>query len=53
MSPAMPSDKECIDFLFFAHDRLVGNREAMKQYLAWETGLLAQLSEQDRLAFRL
>jgi hypothetical protein len=25
----------------------------MKQYLAWETGLIAQLDEQDRKLFRV
>jgi hypothetical protein len=25
----------------------------MRQYLAWETGLIAQLDEQDRQAFRI
>jgi hypothetical protein len=25
----------------------------MKQYLAWETGLIAQLDEQERAAFRI
>jgi hypothetical protein len=25
----------------------------MKQYLSWETGLMAQLDEQDRKAFRV
>jgi rhodanese-related sulfurtransferase len=52
-SPAVPSDAECIDYLFFVHDRHAGNREAMKQYLAWETGLLAQLDGQDRASFRI
>ena len=52
-SPAVPPDAECIDYLFFVHDRHAGNREAMKQYLAWETGLLAQLDEQDRASFRI
>lgn len=52
-SPAMPADADCIDYLFFVHDRHAGNREAMKQYLAWETGLMAQLSAQDKQAFRL
>ena len=52
-SPEVPSDAECIDYLFFVHDRHAGNREAMKQYLAWETGLLAQLDEQDRQSFRV
>ncbi|HZM43687.1 MAG TPA: rhodanese-like domain-containing protein [Burkholderiales bacterium] len=52
-SPAVPADVECIDYLFFVHDRHAGNREAMKQYLAWETGLLAQLDGQDRASFRI
>jgi len=52
-SPADPPDAECIDYLFFVHDRHAGNREAMKQYLAWETGLIAQLDEQDRASFRI
>jgi hypothetical protein len=52
-SPDTPADGECIDYLFFVHDRHAGNREAMKQYLAWETGLMAQLGEQDKSVFRL
>lgn len=52
-SPAVPPDADCIDYLFFVHDRHTGNREAMRQYLAWETGLMAQLDEQERAAFRL
>ena len=52
-SPADPPDAECIDYLFFVHDRHAGNREAMKQYLAWETGLIAQLDEQDRAVFKV
>src|SRR5262249_8101557 len=52
-SPDTPRDADCIDYLFFVHDRHSGNRKAMKQYLAWETGLLAQLDDQDRAAFRL
>lgn len=52
-SPDIPADSECIDYLFFVHDRHAGNREAMKQYLAWETGLMAQLGDQDKAAFRL
>ena len=47
-SAESPPDRECIDYLFFVHDRHAGNREAMKQYLAWETGLIAQLDDQDR-----
>ena len=52
-SPATPPDLECIDYLFFVHDRHAGNREAMKQYLAWETGLIAQLDEKDRELFKV
>jgi rhodanese-related sulfurtransferase len=52
-SPANPPDAECIDHLFFVHDRHAGNREAMRQYLAWETGLIAQLDEQDKTSFRI
>jgi rhodanese-related sulfurtransferase len=52
-SPANPPDAECIDHLFFVHDRHAGNREAMTQYLAWETGLIAQLDEHERASFRI
>jgi len=52
-SPADPPDAECIDYLFFVHDRHAGNREAMKQYLAWETGLIARLDEDERASFRI
>jgi hypothetical protein len=52
-TPGAPPDAECIDHLFFVHDRHAGNKAAMRQYLAWETGLIAQLDEQDRRAFRI
>jgi rhodanese-related sulfurtransferase len=52
-SPEIPPDSDCIDYLFFVHDRHAGNHAAMKQYLAWETGLIAQLDEQDRKLFRV
>ena len=52
-SPGVPADTDCIDYLFFVHDRHAGNQEAMRQYLAWETGLLAQLDAQDKAAFRI
>ena len=51
-SAALP-DSECIDFLFFVHDRHDGNKEAARQYLAWETGLSAQLDERERAAFNI
>jgi rhodanese-related sulfurtransferase len=52
-SPSVPADADCIDYLFFVHDRHAGNREAMKQYLTWETGLIAQLDEQEKASFRI
>jgi rhodanese-related sulfurtransferase len=52
-TPDSPPDAECIDYLFFVHDRHTGNKAAMKQYLAWETGLMAQLDDQDKSAFRI
>ena len=52
-SPGVPPHAECIDYLFFVHDRHAGKREAMKQYLAWETNLVNQLDEQDRASFRI
>jgi cystathionine beta-lyase len=48
-SPDSPADDQCIDFLFFTHDRHSGNKDAARQYLAWEIGLLAQMSD-DELA---
>jgi rhodanese-related sulfurtransferase len=52
-TPALPADADCIDYLFFVHDRHDGNKEAARRYLAWETGLVAQLDAQERAAFRL
>jgi rhodanese-related sulfurtransferase len=50
-TPDRPSDVDCIDFLFFTHDRQ-SNPDAARQYLTWETGLLAQLDDQERGVFR-
>jgi rhodanese-related sulfurtransferase len=52
-SPDTPPDKECIDFLFFTARRHDNDPEAARKYLAWETGLLAQLDEQERGVFRI
>ena len=52
-SDDVPADRECVDYLFFVHDRHAGNREAMKQYLSWETGLIAQLDSEERKLFRV
>jgi rhodanese-related sulfurtransferase len=51
--PDHPADADCIDFLFFVHGRHDGDAEAARQYLAWETGLLAQLDPQERGTFRV
>ena len=47
----LPADAECIDYLFFVHDRHDGNKAAARRYLEWETGLLAQLDERELAAF--
>lgn len=52
-SPDVPPDAECIDHLFFVHDRHAGSRDAMKQYLAWETGLIAQLDSEEKAVFKV
>ncbi|EIF33142.1 Rhodanese-related sulfurtransferase [Burkholderia sp. Ch1-1] len=41
-----------IDYLFFTHDRHAGNKAASREYLSWELGLLGQLDELERSAFR-
>ena len=48
-----PGEAEAIDYLFFVHDRHTGNKAAMRGYLAWETGLIAQLDAQERAVFDL
>lgn len=52
-TPDSPSDAECIDFLFFVHDRHDGNLDAMRRYLDWETGLIAQMDAVERAEYRL
>lgn len=49
-SPDDPTEAECIDHLWFVHDRHEGNLDAARRYLAWETGLLAQLEADERAA---
>ena len=44
---AMPPNSDCIDFLFFVHDRHDGNKDAARRYLEWETGLIAQLDQDE------
>lgn len=52
-TPELPSNADCIDYLFFVHDRHEGNREAAMQYLAWETHLIEQLDPQELAGFRV
>lgn len=51
-SPNSPTEAECIDHLFFVHDRHDGNLDAARRYLEWETGLLAQLDSDERAVLR-
>jgi rhodanese-related sulfurtransferase len=52
-TPSDPPDADCIDYLFFVHDRHDGNLDAARRYLSWETGLLAQIDECERAGFRI
>lgn len=42
-APGEPADVERIDFLFWVHDRHLGNDQAARDYLSWEENLPAQL----------
>ncbi|TAL87295.1 MAG: sulfurtransferase [Candidimonas sp.] len=46
-----PPDEDCIDYLFFVHDRHDGNKAAARKYLEWETHLVSQIDEQERNTF--
>lgn len=50
---ALLPDDQCIDYLFFVHDRHDGNKAAARQYLEWETNLIAQLDDKERNTFLL
>lgn len=52
-SADLPSDDDRIDFLFFVHDRHEGNLDASRAYLAWETGLIAQLDPRELAQFKV
>jgi rhodanese-related sulfurtransferase len=52
-TPGSPPDEQRIDFLFFVHDRHDGNKDAARQYLAWELNLVNQIDEAERKAYRL
>jgi len=50
-APDALTDAKCIDFLFFVHDRHAGNKDAARQYLAWEIGLIGQMTPQEIASF--
>lgn len=50
---ALLPDDECIDYLFFVHDRHAGNKAAARQYLAWETDLIHQIDSHERSLFTI
>jgi cystathionine beta-lyase len=52
-SPLSPSDDECIDYLFWAHDRQKGNDAASLEYFRWELGLPAQLANDGTARVRI
>lgn len=48
-----PMDRRtAVDRVWFVHDRHDGNRAASLRYLAWETGLVAELDADERAEFR-
>lgn len=51
-TPSEPPDSERIDFLFFVHDRHEGSMESARRYLEWETGLIAQMDDDEMAVFR-
>ena len=52
-TPDLPADEARIDYLFFVHDRHDGNLDAARQYLDWETGLIAQCAPDELAVFRI
>jgi len=52
-SEHVPPDADCIDYLFWAHDRHKGNRDSMNTYLNWEHSLPARVSESGESRFRI
>ncbi len=52
-SPGVPADRDCIDYLFWAHDRQKGNDQATLAYFNWELGLPEQIRRDGTAGFRL
>lgn len=53
VSPDSPTDADCIDFLFWAHDRQAGNDAASREYFNWELGLPQQVADDGTANFTL
>jgi len=53
VSGGEPDDGRRIDYLFFVHDRHMGNDDAARAYLAWEENLPAQLRNEGEDDFPL
>ena len=49
--PGTPPDEACIDVQLRPYDRTTGVADAMRAYLAWETGLLSQIARDGTVAF--
>lgn len=47
-TPDCPTDAERIDFQFHTHGRHSGNLDHAREYLRWETGLIAQMDDQEK-----
>ena len=52
-TPDQPANADCLDYLFFVHDRHNGNKLAATQYLQWEQNLVSQLDPQERSSFKI
>jgi hypothetical protein len=52
-TPDHPANADCLDYLFFVHDRHNGNKLAATQYLQWEQNLVSQLDHQERSSFKI
>jgi rhodanese-related sulfurtransferase len=52
-SPTVPPDEKRVDFLFWLHDRHLGNAESSRRYLAWEGQLPRQIGSPEAAGYRL
>ena len=52
-TPHHPADADCLDYLFFVHNRHDGNKLAATQYLQWEQNLVSQVDHQEKSSFKL